>query len=328
MAKEEYMAPLDLDNIGGGEEDTGKDVNISIEADNDVELEIVDDTPEEDRGRKPLPKEVTEELEEDNDVEEYSSKVRQRIDQMKKAWHDERRAKEAAMREKDEAIRVAQMAYHERMEYQKRLQEGEMWAIEQAKKRAELELEQAKRSYREAYEAGDSERLVEAQYKLNTATMEFSKVSGYSPQYALQQQPAPVYNQPQQVEPAYEPPKPDSRALEWGEENKWFGKDDEMTSFALGLHQKLIREGVSPQTDEYYERIDARMREVFPQEFGNKPSTSRTGKQRQSSTVVAPVGRAPKGKKVVLTQTQIALAKRLGITPEAYALELVKQQER
>jgi hypothetical protein len=92
-----------------------------------------------------------------------------------------------------------------------------------------------------------------------------------------------------------------------------------MTSFALGVHQKLVKEGVSPQTDEYYERIDSRMREVFPDKFGKT--------KRQSSTVVAPVGRSPKGKKVVLTQTQVALAKRLGITPEAYARELVKQME-
>lgn len=92
-----------------------------------------------------------------------------------------------------------------------------------------------------------------------------------------------------------------------------------MTSFALGVHKKLVDEGVSPNSDEYYERIDARMRTVFPDKFGNK--------KRQSSTVVAPVGRSPKGKRVVLTQTQVALAKRLGITPEAYARELVKQQE-
>jgi|694.fasta_scaffold02469_7 hypothetical protein len=317
MANEEIMAPLDL---------SGNDVDAQYDEDNEapesapgVDVEVVDDTPASDRGRAPLPDDVKQRLDDDDETEEYSHKVKQRIDQMKKAWHDERRAKEAALREREEAIRVAQTAYQERVAYQQRLQEGETWAIEQAKQRAALQLEQAKRAYREAYEAGDSERLVDAQQAMSTTTLEVDRLNQYRPQYALQSAQNAVYTQ-QQTEPErYVPPEPDSRTQEWGERNKWFGADDEMTSFALGVHKRLVDEGVSPNTDEYYERIDARMRTVFPDKFGSK--------KRQSSTVVAPVGRSPKGKKVVLTQTQVSLAKRLGITPEAYARELVKQQE-
>lgn len=316
MAAEEFMTPLDL-----GDSDTGVE---SADVDNDavVEVEIIDDTPARDQNRKPLPEDVTKSLEEDSEVEEYSSKVKQRIDQMKKAWHDERRAKESAIRERDEATRFAQTAYSERQAYQQRLQAGEGWAIEQAKQRSTLQLDNAKRAYREAYEAGDSEKLVDAQQLLNASMSDYERVNQYRPQYAqpaLQPERNEVYIQPQPAEPEYTPPEPDSRTTEWGAQNTWFGEDQELTSFALGVHQKLVGEGVSPNTEEYFERIDARMKQVFPDKFGNR--------RRQPSTVVAPVGRSPKGKRVVLTHSQVALAKRLGITPEAYARELVKQQE-
>ena len=317
MAHEEFESELDLDN-------PGKPVAVDVGG-AEVEVEIVDDTPAEDKGRKPLPKEVADALEqEDPEVEQYSAKVKQRIDQMKKAWHDERRAKEAAIRERDEAARLAQIAYQQRQEYLNHLQQGETWAIDQAQQRAKLQLDSAKRAYREAYEAGDSDKMVEAQQALSVATLEFQHVSGMKPRFngnAALQQPEAMVQHAQSQEKQFQPPKPDSRALEWGEQNKWFGKDEEMTSFVLGVHQKLIREGVSPNTDEYFERIDARMKEVFPDKAGGQ-------KKRQPSTVVAPVGRSPKGKKVVLTQTQVALARRLGITPEQYAKELIKQSEK
>jgi len=319
MAHEEFETELDLENPGRPV--VAGDAPAEVE----IDVEIVDDTPAEDKGRKPLPKEVADALEQDDpEVEQYSVKVKQRIDQMKKAWHDERRAKEAALRERDEAARLAQIAYQQRQEYLGQLQQGEAWAIDQAQQRAKLQLDSAKRMYREAYEAGDSDKMVEAQQALNVATMEFQHASGMRPRFngnpALQQ-PEAMVQQPQPQQKQFQPPKPDSRALEWGEQNKWFGKDDEMTSFALGVHQKLVREGISPNTDEYFERIDARMKEVFPDKAGGQ-------KKRQPSTVVAPVGRSPKGKKVVLTQTQVALARRLGITPEQYAKELIKQSEK
>lgn len=314
MATEEYMTPLDLGSSGTEVE--------HVEVDGGVEVEVIDDTPARDQNRRPLPEDVTKSLEEDSEVEEYSVKVKQRIDQMKKAWHDERREKEAAVRERDEATRFAQTAYQERTAYQQRLQQGETWAIEQAKQRSALQLDNAKRAYREAYESGDSEKLVDAQQVLNSSMSDYERVNQYRPQYtqpALQPEKNEVYSQPQSAEPEYTPPEPDSRTTEWGAQNAWFGEDQELTSFALGVHQKLVGEGVSPNTEEYFERIDARMKQVFPDKFG--------GRRRQPSTVVAPVGRSPKGRKVVLTQTQVALAKRLGITSEAYARELVKQQE-
>lgn len=330
---------------GNVEIDTSEDTKEPVadakdntqDSSDDLELEIVDDTPPEDRNRKPLPEEVVEELEQDA-AEEYSAKVKQRIDQLKKAWHDERRAKEAAAREREAAAEYAQRLQAERDKLRNELSSGETWALQQAKERAALALEAAKRKYRDAYEQGDSEALTEAQEALSKATYQAEQVNLLSPRYsqqniaaqqnnALQQTTQPVYNNTQ-AQPQVSAPEPDDKAKAWGDRNEWFGKDDEMTSFALGVHQKLVKDGIPPSTDEYYERIDARMREVFPDRFEDaQPSAEKEPpkrKKRQPSTVVAPAGRTPKGKKVVLTQSQVAMAKKLGISPEAYAREVQK----
>jgi len=309
MAIETYEQELDLDNPGRP---------IETEVEDEVELEIVDDTPEADRGRQPLPESVKKTLDADDDVEEYSDKVKQRIAQMKKAWHDERRAKEAALREREEAVRIVQQAYAERQQYARTLEENEAWAMSHAKARAAAELAAAKREYRDAYESGDTDRIIEAQATLQRANSTLDQINGYTPpKRQAQPEPAPAL-QPEQKQ-VYRQPEPvvDDRVKQWAEKNRWFMQDPEMTNFALGVHQKLVQEGVSPQTEEYYEHIDARMRQVFPDRFKQAAS-------RQPSTVVAPVGRSPRGKKVVLTKSQVAIAKTLGITPEQYAKELVR----
>ena len=305
------------------------DVEISVEDDDDasddsddIEYEVVDDTPPQDRNRKPLPDDIIEELEQD-EAEEYSAKVKQRIDQLKKAWHDERRAKEEAAREREAAAQYAQQIMQERDKLRNTLSQGETWALQQAKERVTLQLDAAKRAYRDAYETGDADAIAEAQQTLAKATYQAEQIAGAAPRYAmpqgntLQTPQQPVYTA-QQNQPV-RAPAPSQRTLDWQQRNNWFGTDDEMTSFALGVHQKLVKENIPPDTDEYFERIDARMREVFPERLGTPRK-----KKRQPSTVVASAGRTPKGKKVVLTQSQVSMAKRLGVTPEAYAREMMK----
>jgi hypothetical protein len=304
------------------EAEAPKKKEAKAEPEDDFEIEIVDDTPKADRDREPLPDEVKEELE-NVDAEEYSAKVKQRIDQMKKAWHDERRAKEAASREREEAAAMTKKLMEERDALKRQLAQGEQWALEQAKQRAQLQLEQAKRSYRDAYEQGDSEMITNAQQELSRATYQAEQMAGMSPRHTLQPEPEQVYNQFKEPEQRVRAPEPDDQAKAWGDRNTWFGNDDEMTSFALGIHQKLVKEGVPPSTSEYYERIDARMREVFPDQFEDAPKREK----RRPTTNVAPAGRTTKGKKVALTRSQLAIAKKLGVSPEAYAKELMKQQE-
>ena len=297
------------------------EVKVETKAD-DIDLEIEDDTPPEDKGKEPLPKEKVEELENDT-LEDYSERVKQRMAQLKKVWHDERRAKEAADRERQEAIRFAQQIAEENKKLKTTLSSGEEEYIKAVSSSLEQQLAIAKRDYREAYDAGDSDKIIEAQSKMNDAQMRLSQVQQYKPQYknALQDSENPVYIQ-QNEQTSY---KPDDRALKWQEKNDWFGKDEEMTSLALGLHEKLVRSGISPTSDEYYRRIDTTMQKRFPEYFGDATlDEEKPAERTKPSTVVAPATRSTAPKKVRLTKTQVALAKKFGLTPEQYARETLK----
>ena len=298
---------------------------IKVEAkvtDNDIDLEIEDDTPPQDKGREPLPKDVVEELEKDT-LDDYSERVKQRMAQLKKVWHDERRAKEAADRERQEAIKFAQQISEENKKLKTTLSSGEEEYIKAVNSSLEQQLVLAKRDYREAYDSGDTDKIIEAQSRMNDAQMRLSQIKQYQPQYknTLQEPEKDVYIQ----ENTPQVPKPDSRALKWQEKNDWFGRDEEMTSLALGVHEKLVRSGIDPTSDEYYRRIDSTMQKRFPEYFGDATLDEETPAQRtKPSTVVAPATRSTAPKKVRLTKTQVALAKKFGLTPEQYARETLK----
>jgi hypothetical protein len=303
------------------EAESKKEVKVEAKVD-DLDLEIEDDTPPQDRDRDPLPKEVVDELEKDN-LEDYSERVKQRLAQMKKVWHDERRAKEAADREREEAIKYAKQIAEENKKLKTTLSSGEEEYIKAIGNSLEYQLAMAKRDYREAYDSGDTEKVIEAQAKMNDAQMRLSQVQQYKFQYknTLQEPEKDVYIQ----ETKPQAPKPDSRALNWQEKNTWFGKDEEMTSLALGVHEKLVRSGIDPTSDEYYRRIDSTMQKRFPEYFGDATLDEEKPAQRtKPSTVVAPATRSTAPKKVRLTKTQVALAKKFGLTPEQYARETLK----
>ena len=296
-------------------------VKVEVKAD-DLDLEIEDDTPAEDRNKEPLPKEVVEEIEKDT-LEDYSERVRTRLSQMKKGWHDERRAKEAAERERQEAIRYAQQIMDENKKLKSTLSSGEETYIRTLQASLESELNLAKREYREAYDSGETEKIIDAQQKMNDAQLRLSQAKYYEPKFKtpLQDDENPVYIQ--QNQPNI--PKPDDKALKWQENNDWFGKDEEMTSLALGLHEKLVRSGINPTSDEYYRRIDSTMQKRFPEYFGDATlDEEKPAERTKPSTVVAPATRSTAPKKVKLTKTQVALAKKFGITPEQYARETLK----
>ena len=289
---------------------------------NDVELEIEDDTPEQDRGRQPLPQEMVKELEED-ELEDYSEKVKTRLKQMKKVWHDERREKERALREQQEAVALAQKLVEENKKLKGRLTDGEKSLITTATSAAELEMEMAKRAYKEAYDSGDTDKIVEAQEKLNNAGYRLQRLKGYRP--PLQEENNDVQNQQVQA-PA---PRLDPKTDDWRKQNTWFGQDEEMTATALGLHQKLEKQYGAQYigTDEYWSTVDKTMKKRFPEYFGGDDDEAVEAKPQRTekpATVVAPASRSTAPKKVVLKQSQIALAKKLGLTPEQYAKEYAK----
>jgi hypothetical protein len=306
-------------------------ITVEIEKEPDIEIEIEDDTPPKDRNRQPVSEEEVKKLKLDADeLDQYSVEAKDKLIKMKKVWHDERRAKEAADRERQEAVRIASRLAEENKQLKSKLHSGEEEYVGVAKQSAVQELDAAKKEYRDAYDAGDSEKLVEAQEKLTMAKIKVDKLDNYNPIYKkpLQEEENDVQSYQQQSVP-----RPDNKAVDWQQRNEWFGQDEEMTSLALGLHEKLKRSGVSVGSDEYYDTIDKTMRRRFPENFEDDQDTEtekvraeepqKTSKPK-ASTVVAPASRSTSPKKIRLSNTQVALAKKLGLTPEQYARELTK----
>jgi hypothetical protein len=275
------------------------------------EIEVVDDTPEEDRYRTPMaepPQDPTEE-----ELATYSESVKNRFKHFTKGYHEERRAKEAAQREKDEAIRFAQSLVEENKKLKGSVNQGQTVLLEQAKKVITSEIEDAKRLYKEAYESGDADKLLDAQEALTTARIRADKVNNFRPA-PLQEEETPV----QIAQQAPQPAPVDEKLSAWQDQNRWFGSNKRMTSYALGLHEELVESGVRVGSDEYYKRIDADIRERFPDQVGAGESVD-AKPQRTKSNVVSPATRSTAPKKIVLSQSQVNLAKRLGLTNEQYA---------
>jgi len=288
----------------------------------EFEVEVVDDTPKADRNRKPSepPEEVT-----DEELEDYSEKVRKRIQHFSKGYHDERRAKEAALRERDELERFVKSIRDENNKLKGSVNKNQTALIEQAKKTAEIELAQAKNAYKTAYDAGDTDAVIAAQESITNAKIKTDKLNNFKVP-SLQEETDEVKSK---EEPKPATPTVDPRAQDWAKKNTWFGTDDEMTSLALGLHNKLAKQGVDLQSDEYYEAIDTRMRQLFPDKFEEEiAETEEAEKPKKQANVVAPATRSVAPKKVKLNKTQVAIAKRLGVPIELYAQKVAEEMRK
>ena len=293
------------------------DVDIG---DTEFEVDIVDDTPEEDKGKPRRAEEAEAQVPEDDEISNYGENVQKRIKQLKYEFHEERRRKEEASRLQEEAVSYARQIHEENQRLKKTLAEGEGVLVEQAKGRVEAELDKAKAAYKEAYEIGDPDKLIEAQEKLTSLQNEKFRVQSYKPK------PQEVEALPENIAAKPKVAEPDEKTKAWASENQWFGEDTEMTGFAFGVHESLVKSGINPQTqaDEYYSRIDASMRQRFPDKFGGQEVEEAPA--RQTGNVVAPASRsAKKPRRVQLTSTQVSLAKRLGLSPEQYAAQLLKE---
>lgn len=293
----------------------------------ELQIEIEDDTPPEDRNRAPLPQNMVEELEKD-DLEEYSDKVKKRLSQMKKVWHDERREKERFLREKEEALRFAQAQAEEVKKLKAKVGTGERAYIEEVTQSTKKDLDSAKSKLKSAYESGDSEAIANAQEELTDVKLRLREVERYKP--SLQEEENDVESTQQTREPVRNTHQPDPKAVEWSKKNTWFGSDEEMTALALGLHEKLVRSGVDPTSDDYYRQVDTTMRKRFPEAFEDEDTQpveqerEKPAPRTKAANVVAPATRSTAPKQIRLTATQVALAKRLGLSNEAYARELMK----
>lgn len=306
---------------------------------NEVEVEVVDDRPKEDR-RPPKVKTSTNQVEEE--IDGISDKVQKRIDKIKYDYHEERRAKEASDKLRDEAVGYAQKIQDENKRLSALINKGEEALLGQISAKASAELEQGKSEFKEAYEAGDTDKMLAANERILSAQVDAKsaneKLNYYQKQTEAReqqmQQQQNVAQQPQQVQPQHSPPDP--KAVDWLQKNTWFGNKEhkDMTGYAYGLHETLIQdEGIYPTSDQYYQEVDKRMRGKFPEFFGEEEisvgneEVVETVISKKPSAVVAPAtrnnGAIPR--KVQLTGTQVALARRLGLTPEQYAKQVAKE---
>lgn len=310
---DKFKFPDEIAPIMSGEELDEK-IEFSIEGEGEVDVEVIDDTPPEDKGRKTLEKPVDEVT--DEELENYGDKVKKRISELSHARHDERRAKEAVERQARELEAYTQRVLEENKRLKEYVSNGEQVYAGTLLESAQAKVDAAKRVYKEAVESYDPDQIVEAQTALNEAQWALAEAKKFRPT-PLQAVEEPVYTQPTQPET----PRADEKTVRWQARNQWFGEDDEMTAVALATHKKLVANGVDPRSDEYFERIDARMRDLYPSYFGESRKEA-----RKPATVVAPSSRSTKAKKVVLTSTQVALAKRLGVPLDVYAKQIAKEE--
>ncbi len=289
---------------------------IEVEEDQKPEIEVVDDTPELDRGRKPAdepPKEFS-----DDELETYNDSVKKRIKHFTKGYHDERRAKEAAFREREEALKLAQNVVEENKKLKGSLNQGQNALLEQAKKVVDNEIQTAKAKYKNAYELGDADALAEAQSELTAVSIKAERLQNFRP--------APLQEEKNEVQTQVtQPVQLDRKAEDWKDKNRWFGSDRRMTSYALAIHEELTQdERMNPSSDEYYRRIDSEMRTRFPDAFDSDTEVDASPPPKKS--IVAPASRSTASKKIVLTQSQVNIAKRLGVSLEDYARQVAKQR--
>ena len=316
-----YKFPDEQDDKGKPE-DT---LDISIEGDDiEIKVDVQDDTPPEDRFVEPLPEAIKEDLEKADDSEDYSHNVKLKFKQYKKAWHDERREKEAAIREQQESLAVAQRILDENRQLKNVLQSGEKELISTYQNSAEMEVDKANRNYKEAYDSGDSDKLLEAQQEMIRAQLKLDKAKNFRPTVQNDQNDVQTNLQRPQN------PQMDPKVASWVSKNPWFVDQNKrsMRRYAEGVHEDLeARYGRGYiGTNEYYAAIDKEVQRRFPEEFGGSSNNDEDEKPQRTkpSTVVAPAKRSTAPKKVVLSKTQVGLAKKFGLTNEQYARELMK----
>lgn len=297
--------------------DQQQEADDAAEAKKELEIEIVDDTPEVDKGREPLktpPKELT-----DDELSKYDESVKTRIKHFSKGYHDERRAKETALREQEEAFKIARALVEENKKLRGSLSEGQTALIGQAKRVVASEYEEARRKFKEAAEAFDTDAQMAAQEEMMAIRIRSDKLENFTPA------PLQASEYEVQTEQRVTAPKLDDRLVSWQEQNPWFSVDKGMTAYALGLHEDLLESGVVAGSDEYYNKLNRKLRSTFPDKFAGVEDAK---PQQRRANVVAPATRSTAARKVVLTKSQVNTAKRLGVSLELYARKVAELEGR
>jgi hypothetical protein len=291
-------------------EDEGVEVEVEVKEEESSKTEIPVVTEEE-----PAPVETTEAETTEDELETYSTKVQNRIKKLTEKYRKEER-------DREEAVRMAQQLLGENQQLKNRMQNLDKGYLTEYGTRLDSEVINAKRLYKEAYEAGDADKMMEAQEAMSKMSIEQERLriaKQRSEQVEVEQGKAQGQPAPQQAAQQQAPaPKPDPKAEAWAEKNEWFGSDEVMTYAAFGIHRKLVEEeGIDPSAEEYYTEVDRRMRVEFPHKFQAKKSG---GAQVAPAGASATRSTAKTGRRSVkLSPSQIAMAKRLNVPLEEYA---------
>lgn len=324
---------LDDDFLDSGDDDLGgddvgqaspSDKLVEKEEAPELEIDVVDDTPEKDKGKWVADdgKDGEPNLPNEEELRSYSKDVQKRFSQMTARIHAERRAREDRERQLNELATFAKKALEENNQLKSVLENGEKVLVGEHKGRLEASMAQVKRQLAEAVEAGDATGQASAYEQMAKLTAQMERLATHNPQ-PLPKADVEEFDKRWTSAPQ---PKIDPRAERWTRENPWFQRDPLMTSFAIGLHKQLVdNEGVLPTSEEYWTKIDSEMRHRFPEKFGKKDAEPR----KERHVPVAGVSRGGGGspKKVTLTESQVRLAKRLGLTPQQYAEQVVAESK-
>ena len=301
-------------------------------AEEKFEIEIEDDTPPQDRGRKPMKEPVEDPTEEE--LATYDEKVQARMKKFTRGYHDERRAKEQAVREREATETYAKQIIEENKRLQQQLSSGSKVLIEQSQSSAQLELDAAKKKYKEAYETADVDALADSQAEIAKATLRMDRASGMKPIEVDEREYAPA-----------QPEKPNltPRTKKWIDTNSdWWGKDDEMTMTAMGIDRRLQKEYGADYvgTEEYFQTIDKTMRKRFPEHFESdqsyeedeQPPKKRTSEPDEDdepprratriTSPVAPAARSTPPNRIRLKASEVETARRLQVPIEEYAKQV------
>ena len=305
------------------------DVKVKADGDDKFEVEVEDDTPEQDRGRKkaPPPEDPS-----DEELSNYDEKVQQRIKKFTRGYHDERRAKEEALREREAAEQFAKEVYEENKRLKTQLKSGSEVFIEQNKSTAQMQLDAAKKRFKEAYESGDSDGVAEAQAEITKAALRIDRAEQMRP-----------IDEPDIAPPQAKKSNMSPRTQKWVDANAdWFGADEEMTMTAMGLDKKLQKEYGADYvgTEEYFQTIDKTMRKRFPEHFTDDQSYEDDDTSYKSSepdeddrpprratritSPVAPATRSTPPNRIRLKASEAAIARRLGVPIEEYAKQVAQ----
>lgn len=320
--------------IVAGEDD---DRSSSMADDDPLDIEIEDDTPEQDRGRPQKAPGTKSAIPGDDEIGQYTKNVQDRMKQMRWEYHEERRAKEAWERQSSAAVEYAKKVYAENKKLRDLVSKGHKTLLDSTKGAAESEMAALQESLKAALETGNTTAAAELQAKLSRAAARAEAQNHIAP--ITFDDEGGEFDKTQKEQPTQQRPRISRAMQEWMEENPWFNQNKRMTAFAFGVHEELLGKGIPPESPRYFKEINKAMKDTFSNYFegdddeensdGRTDRRSTNARQASRRTNVAGVSRntAAKGNKVTLTSSEMMVAKRMGITPEAYAREKIRLEQ-